>query len=406
MTKTPEQFKAQYPVSEKLLGEYENRGATHRDVWFCHRFALPMICIFAQWEDAVYTNGSEEVRKYIEMIRGLSTQELIKNNLQYISPNVALFQSIATIQIKERLDEKITIKQVQLGQFQQTVKQLKGTFPDDFSAEMTLAEIAFTPEQIKDAYIAWSNAILDWKRWGVFHKYKEGIPFGLDLGRRVLAIPSAFNFKEIRLETYFNRYILPAGIVQREEFRRRFFEHLADDYEGVVNLKLKSKIFESMFGYLIKDNEKDMLLLDGGSGTGLAFTNKPEGSKITLIGVDEVKQMCRLAYGKGEPVTQASCGMLPFPKASFKAAMLPFLVTWNENPLQILKEMYRIIKPGGRLVFNVHKPHDNWQVDYHEVLLECGFKKVDLFEEVIEREERDEGEMHEEPYTAYYVVAE
>ncbi|MFH0760514.1 MAG: bifunctional demethylmenaquinone methyltransferase/2-methoxy-6-polyprenyl-1,4-benzoquinol methylase UbiE [Bacteroidota bacterium] len=99
-------------------------------------------------------------------------------------------------------------------------------------------------------------------------------------------------------------------------------------------------------------------ILDVATGTGdlaiAALSLDPDhvtGVDISA-GMLEVGREKILKMGLGERISfvEAACENLPFPESSFDAAMVAFGVRNFTDPGQGLRELFRILRPGGKLV--------------------------------------------------------
>ena len=101
-------------------------------------------------------------------------------------------------------------------------------------------------------------------------------------------------------------------------------------------------------------------VLEPGIGTG---RNMPyyDRAKVThIVGVDPAQQMHRLALKRiekaGLEVELVGVGAerLPLPDASFDTVVLTYTLCTIPDPVPALREMRRVLKPGGKLLFCEH----------------------------------------------------
>jgi SAM-dependent methyltransferase len=91
-------------------------------------------------------------------------------------------------------------------------------------------------------------------------------------------------------------------------------------------------------------------LLDAGCGGGshaVAFA----GAGWTVTGVDVSEEQLRLARARGVSVVRADLARLPFADASFDAAVSMFTHTDVADFDVVARELARVLRPGGRLVY-------------------------------------------------------
>ena len=113
-----------------------------------------------------------------------------------------------------------------------------------------------------------------------------------------------------------------------------------------------------------------MRVLDWGNGTGvlaLAIRKK----KTEVVGTDFCAPMLEPAREKaraaGLDVTfeVADAMALPYPDASFDVSSISFGIRNVDDPVQCLREMARVVKPGGQvLVLEFGQPHGLWGALY------------------------------------------
>ncbi len=99
---------------------------------------------------------------------------------------------------------------------------------------------------------------------------------------------------------------------------------------------------------------------DIGCGTGrLLGILTSHGARAA--GIDTDPGMLTLAATRG-PVARADAHRLPFAEASMDAAVTVATLEFTASPAQVLAEMARITRPGGRLVAAVLNPASLWGV--------------------------------------------
>jgi ubiquinone/menaquinone biosynthesis C-methylase UbiE len=99
--------------------------------------------------------------------------------------------------------------------------------------------------------------------------------------------------------------------------------------------------------------------LEIGSGTGINLHHYgPEVTELVLSEPDPhmVRLLRRKAEGsdRGASVVQAPAEDLPFDDASFDTATLVYVLCTVPDPGAALREIARVLKPGGRLLFIEH----------------------------------------------------
>jgi ubiquinone/menaquinone biosynthesis C-methylase UbiE len=108
-------------------------------------------------------------------------------------------------------------------------------------------------------------------------------------------------------------------------------------------------------------------LIDVGCGTG-AYGPGLAGLGWDVTGVDISEDMLRRARAKGVRTVQADATALPFPAASFDAAISVFTNTDLDDLAPVLREIERVLRPGAPLVYlAVHPcfvgPHSKYDPD-------------------------------------------
>jgi SAM-dependent methyltransferase len=108
-------------------------------------------------------------------------------------------------------------------------------------------------------------------------------------------------------------------------------------------------------------------ILDAGCGTGgLIRRLAPRRPKWQWTGVDVSPLACELARERGATdVYEASVTALPFRDGEFAAVVSADVLYHLEDDEAALREMARVLRPGGIAVINV--PAHRWLWSYHDV---------------------------------------
>jgi SAM-dependent methyltransferase len=107
-------------------------------------------------------------------------------------------------------------------------------------------------------------------------------------------------------------------------------------------------------------------LIDVGCGTGSYAAALPELG-WTVTGVDVSEDMLRRAREKGVQAVRADATDIPFPDATFAAAVSMFTHTDIDEFGQVVREVTRVLQPGGPFVYvGVHPcfigPHSRYEI--------------------------------------------
>jgi ubiquinone/menaquinone biosynthesis C-methylase UbiE len=106
----------------------------------------------------------------------------------------------------------------------------------------------------------------------------------------------------------------------------------------------------------------DVLEIGGGTGSNLPYY----GAEVTSLTVTEPEQpmLKRLEKkvrerGSGAKVVRAPAEELPFPDGSFDTVVSTLVLCGVEDQSRALREIRRVLRPGGRLVFAEHVRSDD-----------------------------------------------
>ncbi|WP_290653102.1 methyltransferase domain-containing protein [Aquisalimonas sp.] len=102
---------------------------------------------------------------------------------------------------------------------------------------------------------------------------------------------------------------------------------------------------------------RDQAVLDVGCGTGAAAEAALErtGRGGRVAGVDPNEEMLGVARNKGVPIEwyAGSAEGLPLPDGTFDAVISQFALMFFDDPPHALREMVRVLRPGGRLAVSI-----------------------------------------------------
>ncbi len=99
--------------------------------------------------------------------------------------------------------------------------------------------------------------------------------------------------------------------------------------------------------------EGSPLVLDVATGTGLVARELVRtGRARTVIGLDRSEPMLRAGRGatEGATLVLGRAEALPFPDGTFDALTVTYLFRYVDDPLETLRELARVVKPGGVVV--------------------------------------------------------
>lgn len=108
--------------------------------------------------------------------------------------------------------------------------------------------------------------------------------------------------------------------------------------------------------------------LEVGIGTGKTLAYYPRG--VELYAVDGSARMIEIARKRAEELglkvefTVAEAEDLPFPENYFDTVISSFVFCTVPNPRRAMREIQRVLKPGGRAIFLEHARSGNRLIDY------------------------------------------
>jgi SAM-dependent methyltransferase len=105
-------------------------------------------------------------------------------------------------------------------------------------------------------------------------------------------------------------------------------------------------------------------VLDAGCGPGL-YLEELVARGADAVGVDASAEMVKEAKRRlGDRATVARHDLrrpLPFPDSDFDAAISALVIHYLDDRVAFLRELKRVVKPGGIVVFSTQHPLDDWR---------------------------------------------
>ncbi len=127
-----------------------------------------------------------------------------------------------------------------------------------------------------------------------------------------------------------------------------------------------SRVYDTIFGPVFAHARRraiDMLeigagqrVLEVGVGTGLSFPEFPDA--CSAFGIDISRPMLERAKRRlgrpGTGIVEGNASCLPFRDDSFDAALAPYVLSAVPDPVGMLQEVVRVVRPGGPIVLVNH----------------------------------------------------
>lgn len=158
-----------------------------------------------------------------------------------------------------------------------------------------------------------------------------------------------------------------AAVEDEMWFYRALHAHL--ERELVAGLQRAAGGKQAFAGGDQRENpaETPLLILDAGCGTGgLIRRLEKRHANWQWTGIDLEPLACELAQARcGAKIIQGSLGALPFKANTFHAVVCSDVLYHLDDDVAALRELYRVLRPGGVAVINV--PAHRWLWSYHDV---------------------------------------
>lgn len=237
-----------------------------------------------------------------------------------------------------------------------------------FSVNFEGAKIPQTIEEAKEAVLAWWQLT----RRDNWYQIKDKNPRIAKIeGDGLAFLPKRMKLGETQFIRTFDRFILPD--IKGAAWAQALFEYIHGEYRQTIDLIYKRNVLRRMFTHL-----KPGKIFDAGCGDGLANEEKPQG--FELFGVDLVEEFVEAARLAGEEAQVSDLATMDITilPHGFNGAMMSFVDYWltSDERKRTFRQLATILPQGGRFVFNVHLPEEDWQNHYNQLLRKAGFSQI------------------------------
>src|SRR5215217_277826 len=159
-----------------------------------------------------------------------------------------------------------------------------------------------------------------------------------------------------------------SGTVVENDFVARVYEKLASVYDLVFGPSLHPGRLVAIERMAIKSGDR---VLEVGVGTGINTSLYPRNCQVT--GIDLSTSMLEKARERvareartNVRLIEMDAANLTFADDSFDIVYAPYLVSVVPDPVQVVREMRRVCRPGGRIIILNHFRSANPVLSYVE----------------------------------------
>jgi ubiquinone/menaquinone biosynthesis C-methylase UbiE len=146
-----------------------------------------------------------------------------------------------------------------------------------------------------------------------------------------------------------------------------YFQELANKYDAWFKTAHGQYVYRYEYAAVMElaRVRPGLRIIDIGCGTGI-YTNELCDAGAKVVGVDISPEMLAIAaeknkrHGKNVSFVAGDAASLPFADGSFDMAVSISAMEFFADPAKCLQEMYRVVKPGGRLIVATLNSRNPW----------------------------------------------
>lgn len=143
-----------------------------------------------------------------------------------------------------------------------------------------------------------------------------------------------------------------------EKEKMFFYESFAEQFDSKMNMYDTNKRLHVFYKEMLTEDISGKQLLDAGCGTGWFSKGAAErGAAVTSMDLGE-KLLAQVEKKCHSKRVVGSILEMPFPDAHFDIVVSSEVIEHTPNPEQAIKEIFRVLKPGGVMVLST--PNRFW----------------------------------------------